>query len=112
MILKHVEPKEYFDNLYSNPNWQAEWDFADKRLALAAKLIDKAYFRHLDIGCADGTFTRLYLQRFPRTKGWGTDISEVACKQASQNCPEGKFEAASAYKLPYEDNFFDMVQSI
>lgn len=111
MILKHVEPEQYFDELYANPNWQAEWDFADKRLMLSANLIDKAYPKHLDIGCADGTFTKFYLQRFPKTKGWGTDISSVVCERAALNCPEGKFEPASAYELPYKDNFFDMVHS-
>ena len=106
---ENINTKEHFEHYYARPDWRVDWDGADKRLRNALKLINKEYPKHLDVGCADGTFTKFYLEKFPNTKGHGVDISETVCVQAQKNCPEGTFIAADCYHLPFKDNTFDLV---
>ncbi len=106
---ENINTKKYFEDYYSRPDWRKDWDGADKRLASALEFVETEYKKHLDVGCADGTFTKLYLDKFPETEGWGVDISEVIIEQAKVNCPLGHFQAANAYELPFKDNYFDLV---
>jgi ubiquinone/menaquinone biosynthesis C-methylase UbiE len=105
----NINTKEYFEKQYADPNWRRGWDGADVRLSQAMELIKKEFKKHLDIGCADGTFTKYYLEKFPNTKGWGVDISEVVVEHAKKNCPLGHFKPADCYSLPFKDEEFDLV---
>lgn len=107
----NINTKEYLERMYSNPRWRDGWDGADVRLSQAMGLIDESYPKHLDVGCADGTFTKYYLEKFPETEGYGLDLSENIINIAKNNCPEGHFEAGDAYALPYLDDTFDLVHS-
>lgn len=111
VVEENINTKKHFEEYYSNRDWRREWDGADLRLAKVMELMDKEYPLHLDVGCADGTFTKAMLTKFPQTEGYGLDISETVIEQAQFNCPNGNFEAGDAYNLPYEDNFFDLVHS-
>jgi ubiquinone/menaquinone biosynthesis C-methylase UbiE len=72
-------------------------------------LISEKYYRHLDIGCADGTFTRFYSEKFPDTEGYGIDHSFVSIERAKNLMPNGNFQVGNLYTLPFKDNFFDLV---
>ena len=73
--------------------------------------------RILDIGCGGGIFTKLILEKYPKAKGWGIDISEVAIDYAkgfdSKFIDEGRLEfmVGNVADMPYEDGFFDLVVS-
>ncbi len=109
VVAENINLKEYFEKYYSDPNWRGVWDDADKRLAKALEIVNNEYKKHLDVGCADGMFTKYYLEKYPKTEGWGIDISEVVIELAKKNCPEGHFLAADCYLLPFENEEFDMV---
>lgn len=111
MPQKNINTKEYFEEYYKNPNWNEGNDGMLVRLSQAMELIKKEYKKHLDVGCADGFFTKYYLEKFPETEGWGVDIAESACELARKNCPKGNFLAASCYNLPFENESFDLVHS-
>ena len=106
---ENINTKNHFEEYYSRPDWRQGWDGADVRLSQTMQLIDDRFAKHLDVGCADGTFTKNYLKKFPDTKGYGIDISEVVCDLAKANCPEGTFIPADCYTLPFPDDEFDLV---
>jgi len=77
-----------------------------KLLAEYAKEGDKV----LDSGCASG---RLYgILRGRKADYFGIDISERLIEIAQKSYPEGKFQTADAFNLPFPDNFFDKVFSV
>ncbi|MBA7608040.1 Ubiquinone biosynthesis O-methyltransferase [subsurface metagenome] len=73
-------------------------------------LLDKyAKGKILDIGCGIGKHLGS-IKNFE--KKCGIDSSELAVKRSKASCPDCHFVVGSAYNLPYEDNFFDLVYSI
>lgn len=65
----------------------------------------------LDVGCAKGFMLHDFEKALPGITLAGIDISEYAI----ENCIEGmddRIQVASATKLPFEDNSFDLVISI
>ena len=65
----------------------------------------------LDVGCAKGFMLYDFYKQNPNLDLYGIDIS----KYAIDNCvPEvrNKLQVADTTKLPFEDNFFDLVISI
>lgn len=94
--------KGYYEHLKSTfcSELQA---YAEKRVSL------------LDSGCGDGYYTQGMYDVICVHKGsevYGIDISKEALKIAAKSCPEVKFAVASAYKLPFEDESFDIVTSL
>lgn len=94
--------KVYLNHLYSNPSWKDGYQDAYKRLDLVIKEL-KEYEFHLDIGCADGYFTKTYLKKYPNTIGYGIDLSDVIIKN-SPNLLQGDI-----YDLPFPDKSFDLI---
>jgi len=105
-----MDIKKHFDNFYSDPLWFDNSDHADHRLGRVMEFIER-YSKHLDVGCANGLFTKFYLDKYPDTEGYGIDISDVAISMAKENCPQGHFVSGSVFNMPYENNSFDMVHS-
>lgn len=65
----------------------------------------------LDLGCGDGTHAR-GVYDLSVGNVFGIDISDYIISRAKDMHPGIKFKRASAYKLPYKDNFFDFIYSI
>lgn len=69
----------------------------------------------LDSGCGEGYYTKDFYAAFTE-KGdkevYGIDVSKEALKIASRSCPKVNFAVASAYKLPFSDNSFDLLTSL
>lgn len=61
----------------------------------------------LDVGCGAGAFTGSLKQRGPELEVYGVDISKKAIKLAKKDFPDINFSVASAYQLPFPDNFLD-----
>lgn len=106
-----MNTRDYFEKYYSRPDWRVGWDWADLRLSQAMELVNERYAKHLDVGCANGGFTKNYLAKFPDTEGWGIEIAEAAVNLAKDNCPQGNFLQGDAYELPFPDETFNMVHS-
>lgn len=67
--------------------------------------------RILDLGCGDGTHADI-VYRLGQVEVYGIDPSDDIIRLAQSRYPGINFQAASAYNLPYEDNFFDFVYLI
>jgi ubiquinone/menaquinone biosynthesis C-methylase UbiE len=69
--------------------------------------------RILDIGCGTGQFALAALERYPRARVWGLDLSGCMLRRAAARCPEsaGRFQTvqADSERLPFADNTFDAV---
>ena len=69
----------------------------------------------LDSGCGDGYYTSGMCSVVSDSKGgevYAIDVSKEALKIAAKNCPNVSFAVASAYKLPFEKECFDIVTSL
>lgn len=107
----NINTKDYLNTLYNDQHWIDGYGGAIERLQLDVDLVELAYAKHLDIGCADGTFTKLLLQKFPNTEGYGIDISDVVIKQAENDRSNEHFVSANCYDLPFKEEEFGMVHS-
>jgi ubiquinone/menaquinone biosynthesis C-methylase UbiE len=74
-------------------------------------LKDYAKGNVLDLGCGDGTHAGM-VREFFTGQIYAIDPSEQIINKAKNNFSDINFKTASAYKLPYQDNFFDLIYSI
>jgi ubiquinone/menaquinone biosynthesis C-methylase UbiE len=63
----------------------------------------------LDVGCGEGTRLNTLLPKGKR--GWGIDPNPKAIIKAKRQFPHHYFQQGTGEKLPYKDNFFDLVYS-
>ena len=75
---------------------------------LCSFLPDPTHSRVLDVGCGRGYWTRLFLE-CGVGQVTGIDLSPVAVELAKHLVSEGRFLAADASHLPFEDKTFDTV---
>ena len=69
----------------------------------------------LDSGCGDGYYTKGMCDVVCKHKNYeiyAIDVSKEALKIASKSCTKVKFAVASAYKLPFENESFDIITSL
>lgn len=69
----------------------------------------------LDSGCGDGYYTAGMCDLVSGSEGgevYAIDVSKEALKIAAKCCADAKLAVASAYKLPFTDESFDLVSSI
>lgn len=90
-------------------------DFANTRVNIwpeIAVLFD--YIRKgdkvLDLGCGNGRFVNIIKER--GGEYFGTDVSFGLIDIAKKNYPNESFQATEPLKLPFGDNYFDIVYSI
>ena len=86
------------------------------RLTPLAKKIIKHYklknnMKILDVGCGKGYLIYEIKKILPEIDVYGFDISKYAKKNAKKEIKK-KIKLGSAEKLPYKNNFFDLVISI
>lgn len=62
----------------------------------------------LDVACGNGVLLKMLAGKFGIT-GYGTDISEKMVENARLRYPEMVFETAGCEKIPFEDDFFDLI---
>ena len=65
----------------------------------------------LDLGCGDGTHAKS-VDDLGVGDVFGIDLSGYIIDKAKNKYPDVNFKKASAYELPYDDNFFDFIYSI
>lgn len=83
-------------------------------LAAAALRLRERPERVLEVGCGEGEGVLFLAREFPSARVRGVDRSEEAIRAAVARTgldPEGRvaFKASSPRRLPYPDDFFDLV---
>lgn len=69
----------------------------------------KKKLRVLDLGCADGHMTSWLKSKWKKGNIYGVDVSDKLINGAKKKYPDIKFTLADAHKLPYSNDFFDLV---
>lgn len=101
-------PVDYYQNGVKNNLFQRLWH--KSKINLAKKIIGGLKFKNcLDVGCASGFMISEIAQSYPKTRYFGIDIYDKAITFARKNYPDIKFQVASAQKLPFKRNSFDLV---
>ena len=68
--------------------------------------------RLLDIGCGDGNFTMLMAKTCGAKEVYGVDISEKGVEMARKNGIKAFKVDVDEEKLPFDDNYFDVVTAL
>ena len=63
----------------------------------------------LDVGCASGGFFNIMRSFEPHIEYTGIDLSDTAVELATERYPEAKFMVTTGFRLPFQDNDFDIV---
>lgn len=80
------------------------------KINLARSILKEIEFKNcLDIGCASGFMINEISRFFPGKKYHGIDIYDKAIYHAKKTYPHIKFNIASADKLPFKKNGFDLI---
>ncbi|MCL5018905.1 MAG: class I SAM-dependent methyltransferase [Patescibacteria group bacterium] len=80
------------------------------KINAAKKIIKNLNFKTcLDVGCASGYMISELAKSFPNVKYYGVDVYDKAISFAKRNYPKIDFRIASAEKLPFKDNSFDLI---
>lgn len=65
----------------------------------------------LDVGCGEGAFIGVLKDKFPGCNAYGIDISDVGIENAKKRFPNGNYLVADATKIPFDNEYFDLVVS-
>lgn len=104
-----VPPNWYFRSIRENI-LQRYWH--KRRFEEVGKIIEPSGGQILDIGSADGTFTKVILDKSRADKIIGIDILERSVDWANKHWKRNKklvFKVADVHKLPFSDQSFDAV---
>ncbi len=79
----------------------------ERRLSLMKKYVDFKNKKILDVGCGIGMYVKKFSEYSDQV--YGVDVDKIKIKETKKNLPKVKFEVAPAEKLPYPDNYFDII---
>jgi 23S rRNA (guanine745-N1)-methyltransferase len=77
--------------------------------AIAAMIAVGQPERVLDLGCGEGYYSRFIEARCPDVAVHGLDIAKAAVAMAAKKQPGARFIVASSQRLPYADQYFDLL---
>jgi ubiquinone/menaquinone biosynthesis C-methylase UbiE len=103
----HVPPNWYHESLKVDP-FQKLWH--KRRFYEVIKVIDPVRNgKVLDIGCADGTFSKVILDKTKTSQLIGIDVVKTSVDWANKHWKNKKmkFVVGDAHKLEYKSNSFD-----
>ena len=88
---------------------EGRWEKVAKAMAEHYKLPKNP--KILDVGCGKGFLLFDFLKVIPDAKIFGIDISKYAIENSKEEIRD-HLKVGSATKLPWDDNYFDLVYSI
>ena len=92
----------YYDNRHEISDlYPSEKVFLPRILFPGAKV--------LDVGCASGGFFNIMRSLEPHIEYTGIDLSDKAVGLATERYPDAKFMVTTGFRLPFQDNNFDIV---
>lgn len=101
-------PIDYYQDGVKNNFFQKIWH--KSKISTAKEIIKDLQFKNcLDVGCASGFMVSEIAKSFPKANYFGIDVYDKAVIAARKNYPQIKFKIASADKLPFKDNSFDLI---
>lgn len=106
---KDVPPGWYYHSIRENP-LQRYWH--KRRFEEISKLTEPVKNKVLDIGSADGTFSKIILDNTQADELIGVDVLSTSVDWANNHWRRNKrlkFMVADAHKLPFKDQSFDAV---
>lgn len=106
---KNVPPDWYRKSIQENL-LQRFWHLT--RFKEVGKMVEKTGGEILDIGSADGTFTKIIVDRSKAKKVIGIDALKKSVSFSKKRFARSKamtFRVADAHNLPFENNTFDAV---
>lgn len=87
-----------------------QWLWHTHKIKLAKHILSQLKFNNcLDVGCASGYMISQIASIFPNAKYFGIDIYDKAIGYAKKAYPNIEFKVASADRLPFKDNAFDVI---
>lgn len=104
-----VPPDWYFSSIRKNI-FQSFWH--KRRFREVSKLIEEGSEKILDIGSADGVFTKVILDKSKATEIIGIDVLKKSVDWANKhwkNYPQIRFYLGDAHKLEFPKDTFDVV---
>jgi ubiquinone/menaquinone biosynthesis C-methylase UbiE len=105
--------KDFFDGDrkcgYGGYNYDGRWKAVIERMLLHYNLADTAAV--LDIGCGKGFMLHDFKEIMPNCSVAGIDVSEYSIENAMSTV-KPFLKVASAEKLPYPENSFDLVIAV
>lgn len=103
-------PIDYYQNGVKDNFLQKIWH--THKINRALNILKKLKFKNaLDIGCASGYMLSEIAKKIPDRAYYGVDVYSDAIFYAKKNYPKIKFKVGHAEKLPYKNNYFDLVIS-
>lgn len=118
--MKRIREKNINTTEYWNSFATESYNSADKnrngnkcKFATVVDLIPNSS-KILDIGCLTGNFYNFMKERTSSVMGsfTGVDFSKKVIDMAISKFPEQTWKQATCYKLPFEDNSFDVVTAM
>ena len=109
---EHVPPNWYYQSLRVDP-LQRYWH--KRRFEEISKLIEPVKGTVLDIGCADGMFSKVILDKSKAQKLIGIDVLKTSIAWANKHWAKGgkmKFMVKDAHKLDFASGSFDAVVAL
>jgi len=109
---KKAEESYFFDDLFHGQKTPEMVEFSKARVEVAVEMIRSEMAKAgdplsvLDVGCGEGTFTRVILNLGNRV--WGVDVRPDRVETARQKGIKAVV-ADVAKGLPFENDFFDLV---
>ncbi len=87
-----------------------QWLWHSHKIKLAKYILSRLKFKNcLDIGCASGYMVSKIASFYPDAKYYGIDVYDKAIEYARKTYPDIKFKIASANKLPFKKNTFELI---
>lgn len=109
---KNVPPDWYFRSIKENV-LQRYWH--TRRFEEVGKLIEKSASKVLDIGSADGTFTKVILDKSGAKEVIGIDVLKTSVDWSNKHWKKNKklkFMIGDAHNLKFKDATFDAVVAL
>src|SRR4051812_26064270 len=106
---ENVPPDWYFSSIKRNP-FQRFWH--NSRFKEVSKFVEPTGGKILDIGSADGVFTKVILDKSRAKEIIGIDVLKDSVDWANKHWRKNgelKFRLGDAHKLKFKNNIFDGV---
>lgn len=105
---KHVPDRSEVEILHQRYQEQAGWT-SSIRSYLLSQLTFPDSPRILSVGCGTGVIIKDIQQTIPSSQCFGIDIDGDVLKLARSYAGQADYAQSDAFRLPFSDNFFDLI---
>lgn len=109
--LEHIwsqVPVNYYESGIEKNIFQLIWH--RHKINTFKKIVKNQEFKNIaDAGCAGGYMTNEISKLFPKAKVFGLDIYSSTIKHAKKKYPRINFKRCDLHKIPFQDNYFDLI---